>query len=124
MPATNPDTAANSLDHACPVARFLGALDGPWATLIVRNLFAGPLRFGELQRGLPGISPKTLTARLRRLEAYGVLTRTDYGGVPPKVEYELTLAGQNLRPVLDQMAKWASLHLPPEAARTHRSRTV
>lgn len=110
------------LEVTCPVARFLGALDGPWATLIVRELFGGPKRFGELQAGLTGISPKTLTARLRQLASYDVLTRTEHRGVPRRVVYELTASGEQLEPVLTAMANWASQNLPPEAARPPRPR--
>ncbi|HDH03400.1 MAG TPA: transcriptional regulator [Actinobacteria bacterium] len=111
-------------EESCSIARFLGALDGPWATLIIRELLEGPKRFGELQSGLVGISPKTLTSRLRKLAAYGVVTRTAHGGVPPKVVYELTRAGQDLGPVLNAMAIWATEYLPPEAARPPRPRTT
>ncbi len=117
-------TKEGDVDESCPIARFLGALDGPWASLIVRDLLSGPKRFGQLQSGLAGISPKTLSSRLRKLASYGVLTRTDHGGVPPKVVYELTEAGHQLRPVFDQMASWADQHLPPEAARPPRPRTT
>jgi DNA-binding HxlR family transcriptional regulator len=110
--------------HDCPVARFLGALDGPWATLIVRELLVGPCRFGELQTRLLGISPKTLTDRLRKLESFGVLTRTDHGEIPPKVVYELTKAGHEVESVLIAMATWADVHLPSEAAREPRPRST
>ena len=101
----------------CPVARFLKILDGPWATLIVRELLAGSRRFGELQQSLVGISPKTLTARLRSLEASGILTRRAFGGSPPKVEYTLTAAGMELEHVLIKMAEWATSCLPRGAVR-------
>ncbi|MBL3683754.1 winged helix-turn-helix transcriptional regulator [Leucobacter aridicollis] len=91
----------------CGVARFLVLLEGPWATLIVRELLRGPLRFGELRESLPGISPHTLTSRLRQFETHGLVTRTVYAEVPPRVEYELTPLGQQLRTVLDAMAEWA-----------------
>ena len=73
------------LDHTlpeCPVARFLTVLDGPWATLIVRDLLTGPKRFTELRTGLPGISPKTLSSRLQRFVQTGLVTRTAYRGDP------------------------------------------
>jgi DNA-binding HxlR family transcriptional regulator len=110
--------------HDCPIARFLGALDGPWATLIVRELLQGPRRFGELQTQLVGISPKTLTDRLRKLESFGVLTRTDHGEIPLKVVYELTKAGLEVEPVLLAMATWADDNLPSGAAREPRQRTT
>lgn len=98
----------------CGVARFLTLLNGPWATLIVRELLPGPLRFTELRGALPGISPHTLTSRLRQFEHYGIVTRTSYPEIPPRVEYRLTPTGERLREVLDAMAAWASLI--PEAA--------
>lgn len=99
----------------CGVARFLVLLEGPWATLIVRELLRGPLRFGELRDSLPGISPHTLTSRLRQFEAHGLVTRTVYAEVPPRVEYELTPLGRELRTVLDAMAEWA-LMVPAASA--------
>ncbi|MBP2471704.1 DNA-binding HxlR family transcriptional regulator [Crossiella equi] len=96
----------------CPIARFLTVLEGPWATLVVRELLDGPRRFTELRANLPGISPKTLSARLKRLEETRLLTRTAYAEVPPRVEYELTPAGYRLRPVFTAMAEWAERDLP------------
>ncbi|OOB92275.1 winged helix-turn-helix transcriptional regulator [Rathayibacter sp. VKM Ac-2630] len=92
----------------CGIARFLTLLDGPWATLVVRELLDGPRRFGDLKKALPGISAHTLTDRLRRFETYGVLTRTAYAETPPRVEYELTAVGSGLRPVLEAMNTWAA----------------
>lgn len=91
----------------CGVARFLSILDGPWATLIVRELLKGPLRFNQLLEALPGISAHTLTNRLRKFEAHHLVTRTAYPEIPPRVVYELTSTGHALRPVLDSMNKWA-----------------
>lgn len=91
----------------CGVARFLVLLNGPWATLIVRELLSGPLRFTELRDALPGISPHTLTSRLRQFEKYGIVTRTAYSEIPPRVEYQLTVLGNELRDVLDAMGNWA-----------------
>lgn len=88
-------------------------LDGPWATLIIRELLRGPRRFTEIRDGLPGISAHTLTNRLRRFEAHGIVTRTAYAEIPPRVEYELTPLGIQLRPVLDAMGAWA-LTVPSE----------
>jgi DNA-binding HxlR family transcriptional regulator len=102
----------------CPVARFLTVLDGPWATLIVRDLLTGPKRFTELRTGLPGISPKTLSARLQRFVRTGLVTRTAYPEIPPRVEYRLTPAGERLKVVLDAMAAWADQDLPRAARDT------
>lgn len=90
----------------CGVSRFLLLFDGPWATLIVRELMHGPLRFGELRTALPGISAHTLTNRLRLFEQRGIVTRTAFPEIPPRVVYELTPLGRQLRPVLDAMYDW------------------
>jgi DNA-binding HxlR family transcriptional regulator len=87
-------------------------LDGPWATLIVRDLLTGPKRFTELRAGLPGISPKTLSSRLQRFVQTGLVTRTAYAEIPPRVVYQLTPAGERLQVVLDTMGAWAEQDLP------------
>ena len=87
-------------------------LDGTWATLIVRELLTGPKRFTEPRTALPGISPKTLSSRLQRLVRTGLVTRTAYPEIPPRVEYRLTPAGERLRVVLATMAAWAEQDLP------------
>ena len=92
----------------CGVARFLLLFDGPWATLIVRELMHGPQRFGELRAALPGISAHTLTNRLRMFESRGIVSRHAYPEVPPRVVYELTDLGRSLRPVLDAMNEWGA----------------
>ncbi|RDI68348.1 winged helix-turn-helix transcriptional regulator [Nocardia pseudobrasiliensis] len=105
----------SDLDHVlpeCPIARFLTVLDGPWATLIVRELLTGPKRFTQLRSALAGISPKTLSSRLQRFQETGLVTRTAYAEIPPRVEYELTPAGQRLDVVLATMADWAERDLP------------
>jgi DNA-binding HxlR family transcriptional regulator len=101
-----PDATASTLP-ACGVARFMTLLEGPWATLIVRELLQGPMRFTELRAVLPGISPHTLTRRLRQFETYGIANRTAYAEIPPRVEYRLTALGEDLRPVLEAMGAWA-----------------
>ena len=90
----------------CGVERFLLLLDGPWATLIVRELLAGPRRFTELRTVLKGISAHTLTHRLRRFEKHGLVTRTAFAETPPRVVYELTPLGLSLREVLYAMNDW------------------
>ncbi|MBB6355803.1 winged helix-turn-helix transcriptional regulator [Aminobacter aganoensis] len=86
--------------------RFLILLDGPWATLIVRELLHGPRRFTQLREALSGISAHTLTNRLRKFEQHGLVTRTAYAETPPKVIYELTPLGTSLRNVLNAMNDW------------------
>ncbi len=98
----------------CGVARFLALLNGPWATLIVRELLRGPHRFTELRDGLPGISPHTLTSRLRQFETHGIVIRTAYAEIPPRVEYQLTPLGEGLRDVLNAMGAWAEAVPDPE----------
>ena len=73
-------------ERGCPIERAVGVLDGKWTLLILRELFQGTRRFGELRATLRGISPKTLTERLRFLEAHDVLARTIYPEIPPRVE--------------------------------------
>ena len=97
----------------CGVARFLTLLDGPWATLIVRELLQGPKRFTHLREALPGISAHTLTHRLKGFERDGLVTRTAYAETPPRVVYELTPLGEGLRDVLEAMRQWGDA-LPPE----------
>jgi DNA-binding HxlR family transcriptional regulator len=96
----------------CPIARFLTVLDGPWATLIVRELLTGPKRFTAIRSALPGISPHTLSSRLQKLVSAGLVTRTAYAEVPPRVVYQLTPAGQRLDVVFAAMAAWADRDLP------------
>lgn len=90
----------------CGVARFLTLLDGPWATLIVRELLHGPARFTEIRKALPGLSAHTLTHRLRGFERNGLVTRTVHAESPPRVVYALTPLGEALREVLEAMGRW------------------
>jgi DNA-binding HxlR family transcriptional regulator len=93
-------------DGTCPVSRAIAALDGKWTILVVRDLMSGTKRFGELRLSLDGISPKTLTDRLRMLEDHGLIERRVFAEVPPRVEYSLTPAGTTLQPVLLALAEW------------------
>ena len=90
----------------CPIARAVDALDGKWTLLILRELFQGARRFGQLRATLIDISPKTLTDRLRSLEEKGVVTRTIFPEIPPRVEYALTPLGLSARPVIEALATW------------------
>lgn len=96
------------VDESCPVARAVAVLDGKWTILIIRDLLGGVRRFSDLRASLVGISPKTLTDRLRELEAEGIVTRTVYAEIPPRVEYELTASGRRLHPVIDALAIWGA----------------
>lgn len=90
----------------CPVETTLTLISDRWKVLILRELFMGTRRFGELKKSLSGISQKVLTANLKDMEASGLLTRTAYPEVPPRVEYALTETGRSLKPVLSAMFDW------------------
>ena len=92
----------------CPVATTVQLIGSKWKLLIIRNLRARPWRFNELRKDLEGISQKVLTDSLREMEADGIITRTVYPEVPPRVEYALSPLGETLGPVLDAMAKWGN----------------
>ena len=89
-----------------PDARALDLVGDKWTLLIIRDLAAGPRRFVELQRVLPGISTEQLRSRLNRMVADGLLTRQRYREVPPRVDYELTERSRELMPVLGALARW------------------
>ena len=90
---------------ACPVETTLMLISNRWNVLILRDLMEGTKRFGELKKSLGNISQKVLTANLRAMEENGLLIRTVYAQVPPKVEYTLTDTGYSLKPVLDAMVQ-------------------
>lgn len=92
----------------CPVATTVQLIGNKWKLLIIRNLLARPWRFNELQKNLDGISQKVLTDSLRSLEQDGLVTRTVYAEVPPRVEYALSDLGLSLKPVLDAMQTWGN----------------
>lgn len=92
----------------CSIEKALDVLGGKWTFLIIRNLFDGVRRFGELRKSLPGISPKTLSVRLKELEERNVVKRTAYPTVPPTVEYTLTEKGNSLRPIIKAMKLWGA----------------
>lgn len=91
---------------ACPVATTVQLIGSKWKLLILRNLLARPWRFNELQKNLEGISQKVLTDSLRSLEEDGIVTRTVYPEVPPRVEYALSDLGESMRPIIDVMQRW------------------
>ena len=95
---------------ACPVATTVALIGSKWKLLIMRNLLARPWRFNELKKDLEGISQKVLTDSLRSMEADGIITRTVYPEVPPRVEYSLTELGKSLKPFLDSMQMWGEAY--------------
>jgi DNA-binding HxlR family transcriptional regulator len=98
----------------CPVARTAQLIGNKWTPLIVRDLANGQRRFSELERSLIGISPKTLSERLKRLEEALVVERQCFAEVPPRVEYSLTQKGFALLPVIDQMREFGNRWLPAD----------
>lgn len=90
----------------CPVATTLSLIGSKWKLLIMRNLSARPWRFNELRKDLEGVSQNVLTSSLRSMEADGIVVRTVYPEVPPRVEYSLSELGESMRPIIDAMEKW------------------
>ncbi|VEB85447.1 Uncharacterized HTH-type transcriptional regulator yybR [Citrobacter koseri] len=100
-----PESAASGVEHV------LRLLEGRWKLIILFHLFDGKVqRYSDFEKLIPGISQKMLAQQLRQLEADGIVSRTVYPQVPPKVEYRLTEWGQELCPALDAMLKWAEKH--------------
>ena len=95
----------------CPVARTAELISNKWTPLILRDLAAGEKRFSQLERSLMGISPKTLSERLKKLEEAHVVTRCCYAEVPPRVEYALTVKGTALLPVIETMREFGTTWL-------------
>ena len=95
---------------ACPVETTLTLISDKWKVLILRDLMPGTKRFGELRRSIGSVSQKVLTAQLREMEQSGLLRRTVYAEVPPRVEYTLTDLGRSLKPILDAMQYWGETY--------------
>nr|WP_300410124.1 helix-turn-helix domain-containing protein [uncultured Ruminococcus sp.] len=93
---------------ACPVATTVSLIGSKWKILIMRNLLVRSWRFNELKKDLDGISQKVLTDSLRSMEDDGIVTRTVYAEVPPRVEYALSPLGESMRPIMDAMEKWGT----------------
>ncbi|KJB87202.1 HxlR family transcriptional regulator [Paenibacillus sp. E194] len=115
---TSPNTILDHLEHestigttpttACPIEHTMDIIGGKWTFLILRELFYGTKRFGELERSLHGISPRTLSLRLKELEQRHIIQRTVFSEIPPHVEYSLTEMGLTLRPIFDAMKDWGT----------------
>jgi DNA-binding HxlR family transcriptional regulator len=101
-------------DQECPVCRTAEVISGKWTLLIIRDLADSSLRFCELERSLEGISPRTLSLRLRALEDQGIVSRRTYPEVPPRVEYELTNKGRALVPLIEDMRTYGRRWLPQD----------
>jgi DNA-binding HxlR family transcriptional regulator len=102
----------DTLNVGCPVARTAELIGNKWTPLIIRDLVKGEKRFSELERSLRGISPKTLSERLKKLEDANVVNRTCFAEVPPRVEYMLTEKGFALLPVIESMRSYGKEWLP------------
>ena len=90
------------------IASTMQIIGNKWTALILRDLFTGPKRFCELEKSVGSINPRTLSQRLDDLEQYGIITRQSFAEVPPRTEYSLTKKGEDLLPVLKQMAAWGT----------------
>lgn len=97
-----------SICHHCSVSKTLKIIGSKWTMMLLHNIFEGNSRFGQLQRSLEGISPKTLSLRLQELEKEGIITRKVYAEVPLHVEYSLTKKGKSLSEIFKAMEEWGS----------------
>jgi len=105
---------ASERTYNIPVEATLDVIGGKWKTLILCQLSYGPKRTGQLEREIPNVTRKVLTAQLRELEEDGVIVRTVFNQVPPKVVYELSELGKTLQPILDLMCEWGERYLKGE----------
>jgi DNA-binding HxlR family transcriptional regulator len=101
-------TPKNPVTIECNIEKTLDVIGGKWAFLVIRELFCGTRRFGELQRLIPAVSPRALTSTLRHMEEKGVLERKVFPTVPVTVEYTLTPKGEDLHQILKEMKLWAA----------------
>jgi len=100
----------------CPVCRTADVISGKWTLLVIRDLADESRRFCELERSLEGISPRTLSLRLRTLEEEGIVERQTFPEVPPRVTYALTDKGKDLVPLIEDMRRYGMTWLDPELA--------
>ncbi len=92
----------------CPVTRAMSIIGGKWKPIILNCIGERTIRFGKLNQIIPSISNKVLASELKELELYGLINRTEYTEMPPRVEYELTKAGKSLIPILHELANWGN----------------
>jgi DNA-binding HxlR family transcriptional regulator len=119
VPQTKTDVTDEIVVQACPVREVLDRVAGKWSILIIVAAARGPVRFTELERSIDGISRRMLTLTLRNLERDGLLTRTVYATVPPKVEYALTDIARELHQSLLSLTDWAQRHRETISAARH-----
>lgn len=111
-------------NHGCPVQATSNVISGKWKVLILWRLSFCPHRFSELRNLLAGVSEKVLTAQLRELENDGMVLRTSSDATPPRVDYRLSPAGEELIPIMEMMCAWAQSHLGVEPTLPPRKRTL
>jgi DNA-binding HxlR family transcriptional regulator len=111
-----PESMSAISNSRCPVCRTAEVISGKWTLLVIRDLAAGSSRFCELERSLEGISPRTLSLRLRALEEQDIVERRTYPEVPPRVEYALTEKGRALVPLIEDMRSYGRRWLPNESS--------
>src|SRR4051812_15837513 len=109
-------------NSSCPVCKTAEVVCGKWTLLLIRDLAEGSARFCELERSLEGISPRTLSLRLRALEDEGIVERHTYPEVPPRVEYALTAKGRALLPIVDDMRAYGEQWLAGDGVAGDRAR--
>ncbi len=102
----------------CPVIYSLNKIGNRWKLLVIHYIKQGHNRYSSLQKVIPDISRQTLTNQLRELEADGILKRTVFPQIPPKVEYTLTELGLSLQPIITEMSKWGLKHIQPDEAQS------
>ena len=95
----------------CAVEAAVGLIDGKWKSIILYQLLKGTLRFGEIHRLIPNVTPRMLTNQLRELEEDGLITRTVFAQVPPRVDYALSPLGRSMEPVLMALKAWGDAHI-------------
>jgi DNA-binding HxlR family transcriptional regulator len=113
----------NGKTFHCPVEAALDVIGGKWKPLILWALGDEVMRFGELQKALPGVNTKMLTKQLRELEQDGVIRRKIYPEVPPRVEYTITDFGKTLIPILEALCNWGAEYLGVDDASPHQCPT-
>ncbi|MGD9695027.1 MAG: winged helix-turn-helix transcriptional regulator [Thermoleophilia bacterium] len=106
-----PNAPRSAFEPLCPVLATAQIVSGKWTLLVLRDLARGPSRFSELERSLRGISPRTLSVRLRALEEEGIVERREFHEMPPRVEYRLTAKGRDLVPIVDAMRHYGRIWL-------------
>lgn len=107
------ETGRKSYNHPCTIARTLDVLGDRWTLLILRDLMAGLYRYSDILENCGGMSPNVLSDRLKRLEADGLIERTYFRELPPRVEYRLTEKGWAVRPILLSLIEWGNRYLSP-----------